>query len=135
MYPKLNTSPAVPIPIADPPARIIVLATRHLKTLTTIIVVGAAGIFAFAWWNNTSSAADYTTAKISRGPVELTVAATGTVQAVTTVQVGSQVSGTVAWLGADFKSRVKRGQVIAKLDPALFDAQVDVPRANLINAQ
>jgi len=134
MYPKLNTSP-VAIPLADPPARIIVLATRHLKTLVIVMVVGVAGIFAFAWWNNKSSAADFTTDKITRGSVELTVAATGTVQAVTTVQVGSQVSGTVAWLGADFKSRVKRGQIIAKLDPALFDAQVDVPRANLINAQ
>jgi multidrug resistance efflux pump len=57
------------------------------------------------------------------------------VQAVIMVQVGSQVSGAVAWLGADFKSQVKRGQVIAKLDPALFQASVDTARANLLNAQ
>src|SRR3984893_14930065 len=135
MYPKLNTSPEVPIPIANPPVGIVVLAARHLKTLAIIMVLAVGSIVAFAWWNNKDSAGDYATAKISRGSVEVTVAATGTVQAVTTVQVGSQVSGTVMWLGADFKSRVRRGQVIAKLDPALFDAQVDVPRANLINAQ
>ena len=134
MYPKPNTSPAVPIPISNAPAGIIVLLTRHLKTLVIIVVVAATGIVAFAWWNKKDTASDYATDKISRGSVEVTVAATGTVQAVTTVQVGSQVSGTIMWLGADFKSRVKRGQVIAKLDPALFDAQVAIPRANLTNA-
>lgn len=134
MYPKLNTSPAVPIPIANPPTGIIVLATRHLKTVLIVMVVAFGGIFGLAWWNKRDSASDFNTDKISRGSVEVTVAATGTVQAVTTVQVGSQVSGTVMWLGADFKSRVKRGQVIAKLDPALFDAQVAIPRANLTNA-
>jgi HlyD family secretion protein len=112
-----------------------VLAARYLKTLVIIVVVAIVSIVAFAWWNSKENASEYTTDKISRGSVELTVAATGTVQAVTTVQVGSQVSGTVMWLGADFKTRVKRGQVIAKLDPALFDAQVDIPRANLTNAQ
>lgn len=135
MYPKLNTDPSVPIPVVEPPARIIVLAARHLKTLVIVLVVAIVGIGAFLWWNNTEAASEYTTDKISRGSVELTVSATGTVQAVTTVQVGSQVSGTILWLGADFKSRVKRGQVIAKLDPALFDAQVAIPRANLMNAQ
>ncbi|HWP41715.1 MAG TPA: efflux RND transporter periplasmic adaptor subunit, partial [Blastocatellia bacterium] len=73
--------------------------------------------------------------KIDRGNIEVTVAATGTVQAVTTVQVGSQVSGTVAWLGADFNTQVKRGQVIAKLDPAIFQAQVENQRANVLNAE
>ena len=58
------------------------------------------------------------------------VAATGTLQAVTTVQVGTQVSGTVSWLGADFNSIVHKGQVIAKLDPSLFQAQVEQARAN-----
>src|SRR5262249_61591293 len=60
---------------------------------------------------------------------------TGTLQAVTTVQVGSQVSGTVSWLGADFKSRVTSGQVIAKLDPSIFQAQVDNAQASLGNVE
>lgn len=135
MYRESITSPAVAIPTANPPGQRIALATRHLKTLVIIAVAAVGSIVAFAWWNKGASASDYTTDKISRGSVEVTVAATGTVQAVTTVQVGSQVSGTVMWLGADFKSRVKRGQVIARLDPALFNAQVDIPRANLVNAQ
>jgi HlyD family secretion protein len=56
-------------------------------------------------------------------------------QAVTTVQVGSQVSGNISWLGADFNSIVKKGQVIARLDPSLFQAQVDQSKANLQKAQ
>ena len=59
------------------------------------------------------------------------IAATGTLEAVTTVQVGSQVSGTIQSLGADFNSIVKKGQVIARLDPSLFQTQVDSARANL----
>ena len=62
------------------------------------------------------------------------VAATGTLQAVTTVQVGTQVSGTVAWLGADFNSIVRKGQVIARLDPSLFQTQVEQAEANRTKA-
>jgi HlyD family secretion protein len=89
----------------------------------------------FLLWGRQADASDYITGKIERGTIEVTVAATGTVQAVTTVQVGSQVSGTLAWLGADFNTRVKRGQVVAKLDPAIFQAQVDNQRANVLNAE
>jgi HlyD family secretion protein len=68
---------------------------------------------------------------ITRGDIVDTVGASGTLQAVTTVQVGSQVSGNISFLGADFNSIVKKGQVIAKLDPSLFDAQLQQARANL----
>jgi len=71
------------------------------------------------------------TSPITRGDIVDTVGATGTLQAVTTVQVGSQVSGNIQMLGADFNSIVKKGQVIAKLDPSLFDAQLQQARANL----
>jgi HlyD family secretion protein len=71
------------------------------------------------------------TSPITRGDIVDTVGATGTLQAVTTVQVGSQVSGNIQWLGADFNSIVKKGQVIAKLDPSLFEAQLQQARANL----
>src|SRR5437773_1166189 len=71
------------------------------------------------------------TAPITRGDIIDAVGATGTLQAVTTVQVGSQVSGNIQWLGADFNSIVKKGQVIARLDPSLFDAQLQQARANL----
>jgi HlyD family secretion protein len=82
-----------------------------------------------------ASASDYLTARVDRRDVETTVSATGTLQAVTTVQVGSQASGTIAWLGADFNSKVTKGQVIARLDPTTFQAQVDSARASLQSAQ
>ena len=75
------------------------------------------------------------TAPLSRGDIVDTVGATGTLQAVTTVQVGSQVSGNIEWLGADFNSIVKKNQVIARLDPSLFDAQLQQQRANLTQAR
>ena len=71
------------------------------------------------------------TSPITRGDIVDTVGASGTLQAVTTVQVGSQVSGNISFLGADFNSIVKKGQVIARLDPSLFDAQLQQARANL----
>src|SRR5260221_5105098 len=74
------------------------------------------------------------TSPITRGDIVDTVGATGTLQAVTTVKVGSQVSGNIQWLGADFNSIVRKGQVIARLDPSLFDAQLQQTRANLAQA-
>jgi HlyD family secretion protein len=71
------------------------------------------------------------TTPLTRGDIVDTVGASGTLQAVTTVQVGSQVSGNIQYLGADFNSIVKKGQVIARLDPSLFDAQLQQARANL----
>jgi HlyD family secretion protein len=76
-----------------------------------------------------------TTAAVSRGDVVQSVKATGTLEAVTTVQVGSQVSGTIAALLADFNSQVKKGQVVARLEPSLFQTQVDQARATLVKLQ
>jgi HlyD family secretion protein len=77
----------------------------------------------------------YATAQVSRGDVVEVVGATGTLQAVTTVQVGSQISGTIQNLNADFNSVVHKGQVIARLDPSSFDARVGQARANLVSAR
>src|SRR5689334_10054896 len=99
------------------------------------------GIFAafllagFYFWGNDANAAQYLTARVERGNLRNTVTATGTLQAVTTVQVGSQASGTISALYADYNSVVKKGQVIAQLDPAVSKAQVDQARANLQQAQ
>jgi HlyD family secretion protein len=71
------------------------------------------------------------TAAVTRGSVVETVDATGTAEAVTTVQVGTQVSGTIQSLYADFNSSVRRGQVVAKLDPSLFQTQVDQAQATV----
>ena len=77
----------------------------------------------------------FTTAEVSRGDVISTVEATGTLEAVTTVQVGSQVSGTISALHADFNSQVKKGQVIAELDSSLFQTQVEQARATVARLQ
>jgi HlyD family secretion protein len=71
------------------------------------------------------------TAPTTRGDIVDAVGATGTLQAVTTVLVGSQVSGNISWLGADFNSIVKKGQVIARVEPSVFEAQLQQARANL----
>jgi HlyD family secretion protein len=79
--------------------------------------------------------AAYRTDPVTRGDIEQAVTATGTVNAVTTVQVGTQVSGTIKTLYVDFNSRVKKGQVIAQIDPSTFEAQVQQAQANLLSAQ
>jgi HlyD family secretion protein len=99
---------------------------------------GALAVLAFAgyyFWGNQSSAPQYMTAKVERGNLRNTVTATGTLQAVTTVQVGSQASGTISALNVDFNDQVKQGQVIAQLDPSVSKAQVDQARANLQQAR
>jgi HlyD family secretion protein len=108
---------------------------RRKGLIGLLILLVCAAVAGFLLWGRKAAASDYITAKVDRGNVEVTVSATGTVQAVTTVLVGSQVSGTVSWLGADFNSQVKRGQVIARLDPAIFQAQVDNARASVQNQQ
>lgn len=77
----------------------------------------------------------YVTAAVDRGDVADVVGATGTLEPVTMVQVGSQVSGTIASLHADFNTVVKQGQVIARLDPSLFEARLGQARANLAAAR
>jgi HlyD family secretion protein len=77
----------------------------------------------------------YRTEKVDRGNITMTVTATGTLSAVTTVQVGSQVSGVISRIYADFNSRVKKGQLLAELDPTPFQAQVEQRRADVTKAQ
>ena len=103
--------------------------------LVVLVLVGGAAVATFFFWGRNASANDYITAKIEKTTVEVKVSATGTVQAVTTVQVGSQVSGTVSFLGADFNSEVKKNQVVARLDPAIFQAQVENSKASVLNAE
>jgi len=85
-------------------------------------LVLVAAIAGFWWWKARPATVEWRTAPVTRGPVEVTVTSTGTLQAVTTVQVGTQVSGSIAALYADFNDRVTKGQVIARLDTTLLDA-------------
>jgi HlyD family secretion protein len=112
---------------------------RLLGNKKQLIFGGAAlavlGLAGFYFFGNQTSAPQYMSAKVERGNLRNTVTATGTLQAVTTVQVGSQASGTLSALNADFNSVVKKGQVIAQLDPSVSKAQVDQARANVQQAR
>src|SRR5437016_5464362 len=106
------------------------------RAITALLIIGAIGAGAGAYYKlNGKQEVQVLTSAVSRGDLVDTVSATGTLQAVTTVQVGSQVSGNISFLGADFNSIVKKGQVIAKLDPSLFEAQQQQSQANLMQAQ
>ena len=106
------------------------------KASITLLVLGL-GISAYAYYNmrHVEFVPEVTTVTVSRGVITDTVAATGTLEAVTTVQVGSQVSGIIKDLYADFNSIVRQGEVIARLDPSLFETQLEQARANLLRAE
>jgi HlyD family secretion protein len=106
------------------------------RAIIVVVLLAVIGGGVGAWYSQRNKTEiQVTTAPLSRGDIVDTVGATGTLQAVTTVQVGSQVSGNIQWLGADFNSIVKKGQVIARLDPSLFDAQLNQVQANLAQAR
>lgn len=99
------------------------------------IILGVVATGLAIWRTRGRAAVDYATVSIERGTISSTVTATGTLEAVRTVQVGSQVSGSIAKLYADFNSVVRTGQVIAQIDPAMYQAQVAQARANLESAR
>jgi HlyD family secretion protein len=105
---------------------------RILVAAIVLAALAAAGYFYFAKTNGKS--VPYRTAKVESGDISDTVSATGNINAVTTVQVGSQVSGTIQEILVDYNSRVRKGQVIARIDPRIFEASVVQSRANLQNA-
>src|SRR5438552_15224821 len=110
------------------------LLTRK-KGLIVFSLVILALILVFAVRKEKASAGEFFTAAADTGPLRNVVNATGVVQTVVTVQVGSQVSGQVEELYADYNSVVKRGQLLAKLDPRNFQAQVENARANVAAGQ
>ncbi|MEO2195125.1 MAG: efflux RND transporter periplasmic adaptor subunit [bacterium] len=108
-----------------------------MKKLLVVIVLVSAGITAYGYlgFNTTEFVPDVSTVTLARGDVVDTVGATGALEAVTTVQVGSQVSGIIEELNADFNSIVRAGDVIARLEPSLFETQVEQGRANLARSE
>jgi HlyD family secretion protein len=107
------------------------------RLVVAVLVLGVIGGGGYWYYRYSRKPAPPTvaTATVTRGDIVETVGATGTLQAVTTVQVGTQVSGTIQSLNADFNSLVKKGQVIARLDPSLLQTQIEQARANLVRAQ
>lgn len=107
------------------------LKAKWMAIVGIVTVVAIVGAFRFGHTDKPQ----YFTAKAERGDIHDVVEATGTIDAVTTVQVGSQVSGTISQLYADFNSRVKKGQVIAQIEPSLFQGALLQAKADLQNAQ
>ncbi len=109
---------------------------RYLKNKWAALIAIAIAIALLAAFSfGRGNAPQYFTAKAETGDIHDVVEATGTINAVTTVQVGSQVSGTIARLNADFNTRVKKGQVIALIDPSLFQGALLQAKADFSNAE
>jgi HlyD family secretion protein len=106
------------------------------RAIIVLLIIAAIGAGAGAYYvTHNGTEINVLTAPITRGDIIDAVASTGTLQAVISVTVGSRVSGNIEWLGADFNSIVKKDQVIARLDPTLFQAQVAQATANLANVK
>jgi len=107
------------------------------KLIVTIIVLAviAGSVGAFYRYRTPAEEVKISKLAVARGDVIESVGATGTLQAVKTVQVGSQVSGNIKALYADFNSIVKKGQIVAELDPSLLQTQIEQARANVIRSQ
>ncbi len=108
---------------------------KGLLVVLLVVAAAAAGVGAYYRYGRKTAQPELTTLPVSRGDIAEVVGATGTIEALTTVQVGTQVSGTIQSLSADFNSIVRKGQVIARLDPSLFETQTAQGRANLVRAQ
>jgi HlyD family secretion protein len=109
-------------------------ALKYIAAAMAIVVLG----FLFLYWRHTHAgekAGRFQTATVKYGDITQTVTATGTLNPVVLVSVGTQVSGTVQKLYADFNSHVKAGQILLTLDPTLFRAQVAQDQANLASAE
>jgi HlyD family secretion protein len=108
--------------------------TKRLVSVVVILVAVGIGLGAY-YYSRDDAKPQVMTAAVTRGDVTEAVSATGTLEAVTTVQVGTQVSGTIQSLHADYNSIVHKGQVVARLDPSLFQTQIDQQQANLVRSE
>ncbi len=102
-----------------------------------LAIIGAIAVLGLGGWAvlRGQNRVEYRTAKVERGEIEATISATGNPNAVVTVQVGSQVSGNIKELHADFNTKVKKGQLVARIDPEIFEAKVNQAKGNLDNAK
>ncbi len=123
----------------DRPTRAGRPASRGIARWSALALAGlllvAAGFVVYRYWLSSATVSHYRTARVERGPLTASVAATGNLNAVIMVLVGSQVSGTIKELDADFNTVVHTGQVIARIDPALFEAALNQAGADLAAAK
>ncbi|MDR1501442.1 MAG: biotin/lipoyl-binding protein, partial [Prevotella sp.] len=107
---------------------------KKYLTIAAIIAIVAAGIF-FLLPSTKGSAIILDTAKVEKGDISIAVTATGTIEPITLVEVGTQVSGVISKIYVDFNSEVKAGQVLAELDKRLLVSEVENANANLQTRQ
>jgi len=122
--------------VSTPPVSI--RAHRQYHWTKWALAVGltiALAVIGELWRMHSQNAITYETVPLERGPVQASVTATGTLNAVVDVQVGSQVSGNIKALYADFNTKVTKGQLVALIDPELFQTQVDQAQAAMSSAQ
>jgi HlyD family secretion protein len=106
---------------------------KRKSVMGSLLVLAAGGVGLWYYLSNKNQAL-FQTAPVERGTVRASISATGNCNAVVTVQVGSQVSGNIKALYADFNTKVKKGQLVAVIDPQAFQARVDQTRASLDSA-
>ena len=110
-------------------------AARRVLVGLGPLVITTAGVGVYMYTRHLNNRAPFQTAAVVQGPLIAAISANGTLNAVINVQVGSQVSGQIKELYADFNSRVTKGQIIARIDPDIFQAQVNQARAQVEAAQ
>jgi HlyD family secretion protein len=108
---------------------------KRIMSLGAVVLVVAAGVWGFLYVQSGGNSPQFRLARVERGSLTAAVSATGSLAAVITVQVGSQVSGQVKELLVDFNSVVKRNQLIARIDPESFEAKVSQAKAEVESAQ
>jgi HlyD family secretion protein len=109
-------------------------ALRRTGTIAAICVLATAALW---WWqqHQPDTQGGYRTVAVERGDIRVAISATGTLSAISTVTVGSQVSGQVTEVLADFNDKVEKGQVIARIDPSTYEAQIAQGTAQVASAQ
>lgn len=128
--PKVSSLPRLELAVVPPPESELAInpPPKHRNRLRFVLIgvlvaAGVGGIFARRLFR--AAAPAFETAAVERGTIQAFVTATGNLNPVVNVQVGSQVSGNIQALYADFNTKVKKGQLVAQIDPAIFQAQVD----------
>jgi HlyD family secretion protein len=104
---------------------------RRIVSIVVVALLAGGGVLAYLYAQSRGNVPKYRTARVERGPLTAAVSATGSLNAVVVVQVGSQVSGQIKELKVDFNSIVKKNQVIARIDPDIFEAKVNQAKADL----
>jgi HlyD family secretion protein len=133
-----RVEPVVPAPMAPKPPSLAPAAPDHSKAwlIGGLLAMAALVIVGGIWLYSTGSGTvNYTTAPVTRGAVTRVVTATGTVNPVLTIIVGSYVSGVIQEINCNYNTKVTKGQVCAKIDPRPYQSIVDQNKANLVQAK